>query len=234
MRAALLAALVLSACNDAPAAPSPPPAERTTPSFPLPDRPVAGIVSDRWSDEESRDSEGEAGDVFRLLAIGPGMRVADIGAGSGYYTVRLSPQVGPEGLVYANDIIPDYLNRLKRRVEAAGLANVRTILGDPGNPRLPPASTDIALMVHMYHEIQDPFRLLWYLHDSLAPGGRIAIIDADRTTERHGTPPALLRCELAVAGYRQVAFHPLAGNYLAVFEPTARPEPAAMKACRAR
>ncbi len=237
MRAALIAALamllgVLSACDDAPAAP-PPASATATLRFPLPDRPVSSIVSDRWSDEESRDSEGEAADVFRLLDVRRGQHVADIGAGSGYYTVRLSPRVGPDGMVYANDIIPDYLNRLKRRVQSAGLPNVQFILGDPGNTRLPAASTDLALMVHMYHEIEDPFGLLWHLHDSLSPNARVAILDADRTTDRHGTPPGLLRCELAVAGYRQVAFHPLKGNYLAVFEPTGRPDPAQMKACRA-
>jgi len=234
--APLLAFLLLAACGSAPAAlpETAPEAEVivTTP-FPAPDRPVAGIVSDRWSDEDSRDNAGEAEEVVRLLGIEPGMVIADIGAGSGYYTVRLSPRVGPEGRIYANDIIPDYLGRLKSRVASEGLANVETILGDPGNARLPAASTDIALMVHMYHEIEDPFALLWHLHDSLKPGGRVAIIDADRPTARHGTPPALLECELAAVGFTQVAFHPLQGNYLAVFEPGIRPEPDAIRPCRA-
>ncbi len=201
--------------------------------FPSPDRPVAGIVSDRWSDEDSRDNAGEADEVVRLLGVEPGMVIADIGAGSGYYTVRLSRRVGPEGKIYANDIIPDYLARLTKRIASEGLSNVETILGDPGNTRVPAASTDIALMVHMYHEIEDPFGLLWHLHESLKPGGRVAIIDADRPTARHGTPPALLKCELAAAGFTQVAFHPLQGNYLAVFQPGARPEPDAIKPCRA-
>jgi predicted methyltransferase len=236
MRTAVFIALVLGACNDVPHAAAPVTKDSETPGlarFPAPDRPVAGIVSDRWSDEDSRDNAGEAEEVVRLLGISPGIAIADIGAGSGYYTVRLSPRVGPEGTIYANDIIPDYLGRLKNRVSAEGLANVKTILGDPGNARLPAGSTDIALMVHMYHEIEDPFGLLWHLHESLKPGGRVAIIDADRPTARHGTPPTLLKCELEAAGYTQVAFHPLQGNYLAVFEPVGRPEPETIRPCRA-
>jgi SAM-dependent methyltransferase len=247
MRATLLA-LLLAACDAAPAPSPEAPAARAgtaapqSQRFPVPDRPVADIVSDRWSDEDSRDNEGEFADVVRLLGIRAGQTVADIGAGSGYYTVRLAPVVGPTGMIYANDIIPDYLNRLKARVARQKLDNVELILGDPGNPRLPPASTDVALMVHMYHEIEDPFGLLWHLHESLRPGapgpdgrttrGKVAIIDADRPTASHGTPPALLECELQAVGYRQIAFHPLRGNYLAVFEPVARPEPGSIKPCR--
>lgn len=234
----LLLALLAAGCDALPAGPNPPAGQSTAaperPRFPAPDRPVAAIVSDQWSDEESRDNAREAETVFRHLGIRPGLTVADIGAGSGYYTVRLSPAVQPGGRVLANDIMPDYLNRLRRRVADAGLANVEFILGDAGDARLPPASTDIALMVHMYHEIEDPYQLLWRLHDSLKPGGRVAIIDADRPTSRHGTPPALLRCELAAVGFAQVGFHELElGNYLAIFVPETRPAPEAIRPCRA-
>ncbi|MFN3370585.1 MAG: class I SAM-dependent methyltransferase [Sphingomonadaceae bacterium] len=236
---ALLAALLLLAgCDAVPAGPAPQPAPAAAPAaaprFPAPDRPVAAIVSDQWSDEESRDNAREAETVFGHLAIRPGLTVADIGAGSGYYTVRLAPAVLPGGRVFANDIMPDYLNRLRRRVSEAGLTNVEFILGDAGDAKLPQASTDIALMVHMYHEIEDPYQLLWRLHDSLKPGGRVAIIDADRPTSRHGTPPSLLRCELAAAGFQQVGFHELElGNYLAIFVAGTRPVPEAIRPCRA-
>jgi predicted methyltransferase len=203
------------------------------PVFPAPDRPVADIVSAAWSDEQSRDNDGEAANVLRLLAVKPGQSIADIGAGSGYYTSRLAPAVGSSGRIYANDIIPDYLARLRRRMQAEGRSNVAFVLGDAGNANLPPASVDIALMVHMYHEISDPFGLLWHLHEDLKPGGRVAIIDANRPTARHGTPPALLKCELQAAGYRQISYRPLEnGSYLAVFEPSQRPDPAAIKPCR--
>lgn len=202
--------------------------------FPKPARPIARITSDQWSDEESRDRAHEAARVMDLLGVHEGTRVADIGAGTGYYTVRLARRVGPSGRVYAEDIIPSYLARLSGRVEALRLSQVTLALGAPHDPRLPPNSLDLALLVHMYHEIEQPFGLLWNLHASLRPGARIAIVDSDRPTAKHGTPPTLLACELAAAGYAQVEFHdmPDAGGYLAVFAPKAeRPKPEAIRPC---
>ena len=212
-------------------APSGIPADR----FPKPLRPVAGIVSDQWSSEDTRERVGEAARVMQLLGIRPGMAVADIGAGSGYYTVRLSRQVGPTGRVFAEDIMPDYLAGLQRRVAAEGLNNVTLALGEAHDPRLPPASVDVALLVHMYHEIDQPFGLLVNLLPALRPGARVAILDADRVTSRHGTPPALLECELRAVGFRQVAFHPLEGGatFLAVFAPPSQTlAPASIVPCR--
>ena len=206
-------------------------------SFPAPDRPVAPIITDTYSNEDRRDAAGEAERVMDLLGVRPGMRVADIGAGSGYYVVRLSPRVGPEGRVYAQDIVPEYLERLRQRVQADRLSNVTFGLGDPHDPRLPQGSIDLALLVHMYHEIEQPYGLLYNLAESLAPGARVAIVDNDRPTGNHGTPPALLRCELAAVGYQEVAMHDLgeAGGYLAVFEPPVGepPPPGRLRACPA-
>jgi len=193
--------------------------------FPKPSRPVASIISDRWSNEDTREHAGEATSVMQLLDIRPGMAVADIGAGSGYYTVRLSRRVGATGRVLAEDIMPDYLAGLQRRVTTEGLRNVTVALGEAHDPRLPPASVDVALLVHMYHEIDQPFGLLVNLLAALRPGARVAILDAKRPTLQHGTPPDLLQCELRAAGYRQVGFHPLenGATYLAVFTPPAQP-----------
>ncbi len=205
-------------------------------SFPSPDRPVARIVTDTWSDEASRDSAREAEDVMRLLDIGPGMRVADVGAGSGYYAVRLAPRVGPGGQVIAQDIVPRYLERLRSRIEREGLSNVTLALGDPHDPRLPVSSVDLVLLVHMYHEIEQPYGLLYNLRPALRPGARVAVVDLDRSTASHGTPPALLRCEFARVGYREVGFYPLREGYLAVFAPTGdvvRVVPARISACAA-
>ena len=203
--------------------------------FPKPQRPVASIISDQWSSEDTRERVGEAARVMQLLGIRPGMAVADIGAGSGYYTVRLSQRVGSAGRVFAEDIMPDYLTGLQRRVAAEGLGNVTLALGEAHDPRLPPASVDVALLVHMYHEIDQPFGLLVNLLPALRPGARVAILDADRVTSRHGTPPALLECELRAVGFRQVAFHPLEGGatFLAVFAPPPQaPTPASIVPCR--
>lgn len=205
-------------------------------AFPAPSRPVAGIVTDTWRDEQSRDRAGEAERVIALLGIGPGLQVADIGAGSGYYTVRLARRVGPTGHVFAEDIVPGYLDRLAGRVASEGLAgSVTLVRGEPHDPRLPPRSVDLALLVHMYHEIAQPYGLLWNLRPALRPGARLAVIDARKSTERHGTPPDLLRCELAAVGYRQTAFHNLQENtYLAIFASADPPaSPAAIRPCAA-
>ena len=203
--------------------------------FPAPVRPVASIVSDQWATEDSRERAGEAAAVMALLGIGPGMRVADIGAGSGYYTVRLAARVGPEGQVLAQDIVPRYLDGLRRRVAREGLSNVSVSRGEPHDPLLPPDSVDVALLVHMYHEIEQPFGLLYNLLPALRPGARVAILDTVRQPLQHGTPPGLLRCELAAVGYREVAFHPLenGAEYLAVFVPPERaPAVEAIRPCR--
>ena len=106
-------------------------------AFPNPDRPVADIVSPIWHNEKERDGAGEARQLVRLLGIKSGMTVADIGAGSGYYVVRLSPIVGPHGRIIAEDVVPEYLRGLRGRVRDLGLQNVVISLGEPHDPRLP-------------------------------------------------------------------------------------------------
>jgi ubiquinone/menaquinone biosynthesis C-methylase UbiE len=203
--------------------------------FPTPDRPVARIVSTRWSNEEERDRLHEAGEVMAKAGIAPGMTVADIGAGEGYYTIRLGQRVGKTGRVLAEDIQPQFRDQLADRVAREQLNNVSVRLGLPADPRLPNASFDRVLMVHMYHEIAQPYEFLWRLRPSLKPDGLVVVVDANRPTQAHGTPPALLRCEFAAVGYAQVAMQdmPSAGGYLAMFRSTGpRPEPRTMKACR--
>jgi hypothetical protein len=93
--------------------------------------------------------------------------------------------------------------------------------GTPRDPRLPPASIDLAILSHMYHEIENPYEFVYRLRAALADDGRVAVIDVDRSTQDHGTPPTLLRCELGAVGYRQIDFVLLtpADGYLAVFAP---------------
>jgi len=202
-------------------------------TFPAPDRPVAGIVSPEYSDEPTRDGHGEADRVLDRLDIKAPLRVADIGAGLGYYTVRLARRLGAGATIYATDVKTEYLDRLRARLAREGIAGVTLILGLPRDPRLPPDSVDVAILSHMYHEIENPYEFLYRLHSSLAPGARVGIIDMDRPTKQHGTPPSLLRCELAAVGYRQIDLVSLdpADGYLAVF---VRPDtlPLAIRACR--
>src|SRR5215471_5769489 len=190
-------------------------------AFPKPDRPVADIVSPIWHDEKERDDAGEPSQLVRLLGIKSGMTVADIGAGSGYYVVRLAPIVGPSGRIIAQDVEAEYLQGLGKRVRDLALRNVTLALGEPHDPRLPVRSLDVAILVHMYHEITQPYGLLYNLAPALRPGARVGIVDAAGPTAEHGTPPNLLRCELAAVGYRELHFHPLKGSnaYLAVFAP---------------
>ncbi|MBL6459368.1 methyltransferase domain-containing protein [Belnapia sp. T6] len=232
-------ALAVSGCSAAApegAVSSAAPPGFATERFPRPQRPVAGIVSDQWASEDSRERAGEAARVIDLLGIRPGMTVADIGAGAGYYVGRLAQRVGPKGQVIAQDIDRRTLDRLGQRVSRERLGNVSLVLGAPHDPRLAPRSVDLAMLVHMYHEIAQPYGLLANLVPAMRPGGRVAILDVDGPVPAHGTPRALLSCELAAVGYQEVAWHWIEGRsiYLAVFEPpAAAPEPERIVPCRA-
>jgi ubiquinone/menaquinone biosynthesis C-methylase UbiE len=225
--------LVLAACEAAPSAPKLP--KERIGAFPAADRPVARIVSSRWSTEEARDRLNEAGQVMAKSGIRPGMTVADIGAGEGYYTIRLAQRVGKDGRVLAEDIQKDVRDALAERVARERLDNVSVRLGTPSDPKLPDNSFDRVFMVHMYHEIEQPYEFLWRMRPSLRAGGQVVVVDADRPTQDHGTPPALLKCEFARVGYKQVAKEdmPSAGGYLATFQAVGeRPSPKTIKPCR--
>jgi len=205
--------------------------------FPAADRPVARIVSARWSTEEDRDRKHEAGEVMDKSGIRPGMTVADIGAGEGYYTIRLAERVGKEGRVLAEDIFPAVRDALAERVARERLQSVSVRLGEPADPKLPENSFDRVLMVHMYHEIERPYEFLWRMRPSLKSDGLVIVVDADRPTQNHGTPPALLKCEFAAIGYALISTDdmPSAGGYLAAFRPMGpRPDPASIKPCKVK
>ncbi len=205
------------------------------PRFPPVDRPVAPIISSAYSTEAVRDGHGEAERVMNRLGVVPGLRIADVGAGDGYYAVRLARRLGHGATIYAEDVAKPYLDRLAARLTREGIAGVSLVHGTPADPRLPELSIDLAIMAHMYHEIENPYEFLYRLHAALAPGGRVAIIDNDKPTREHGTPPALLRCELAAVAYRQIDFLSLvpADGYLAVFaRPEVLPRPEAIQPCR--
>ncbi len=208
-------------------------------AFPSPQRPVAPIVSPRRSSEEHRDALNESGEIAKILELKPGMTVGDIGAGNGYHTVRLSRLVGPTGSVVAADVTRDYLIGLAKRAEKLKLTNVTFALGEPHDPRLPASSLDAAILVHMYHEVAQPYAFLYNLAPALKPTARIGIVDQERPTLEHGTPIELLHCELAAVGYRAIATYQLAGDggYLAVFSPpdaASRKSPGDIIACKDR
>ena len=210
-------------------------AEKPAP-FPDPQRPISPITSSRYSDEDARDSAGEFETVTQLAEIAEGMSVADIGAGEGYYTVRLSPIVGRNGRILAQDIVPRTLEALGRRVQRERLDNVSLKLGQPNDPQVPDASFDRILLIHMYHEIERPSEFLWNLRDSLKRGGKIIVVDADRPTSQHGTPPRLLFCEFKALGLELTRFErlPDSENFFAAFqEGGPKPEPGTIPVCPA-
>jgi SAM-dependent methyltransferase len=204
--------------------------------FPAPDRAVAPIVSAKWGDPAARDAAHEVVQIAARLHLHSGMTVADIGAGAGYDTFRLAAIVGPDGSVIAEDVTPGYVQALRAAARSHRMSNVRTVLGASGDPGLAPASIDAAIMVHMYHEIEHPYALLYNLAPAFRQGGLLGVEELDRPTQFHGTPPALLTCELQAVGYRRLDLAPLAGGlgYFAIFappEPGGRPRPEAIKSC---
>lgn len=227
-----LAALSLAACEKAEDSNRP----ETARQFPQPHRPVSALGANQFMTEQDRDNLGEAATVMDLAKIAPGMRVADIGAGEGYYSVRLSDRVGPKGRVVAEDIDRDAMGRLANRIEKDKLANVYTQAGTVDDPKLPAdGSFDRIFMVHMYHEVSEPYAFLWNLRPALKAGGQVIVVDVDRPTNRHGIPPALLFCELEAVGFRLVQFvrKPEIAGYYAQFEAAGeRPDPAAIRPCR--
>jgi len=206
----------------------------TSQEFPRAHRPVSQGGANAFSTEIQRDSVNEAKTVMDLARIEPGMTVADIGAGEGYYTVRLAERVGRGGRVLAQDIDRAALARLGSRVERERLDNVSIKLGAEDDPRLPEASFDRIFLVHMFHEVTEPYAFLWRLRPALRPGGKVIVVEIDRPADRHGFPPAMLFCEFGAVGFRLDEFvrKPELQGYYAQFQAAGeRPEPAAIRPC---
>jgi ubiquinone/menaquinone biosynthesis C-methylase UbiE len=230
--AALAGFALLTGCDTRHSQADRPPTAR---EFPRPDRPVSRTGSNQFSTEVQRDKVKEAQTVMDLADVRAGATVADIGAGEGYYTVRLAERVGKKGRVLAQDIDGDALRRLGQRVERERLDNVSIKLGAPDDPRLPAGSFDRVFLIHMYHEVTEPYAFLWRMRPALRPGGRVIVVDVDRPTDRHGIPPSLLFCEFGRVGFRLTQFvrKPELQGYYAQFEAVGkRPEPAAIEPCR--
>jgi protein-L-isoaspartate O-methyltransferase len=236
--AALCLALPLAACQAAPADDSRPESAR---EFPAAARPVSKLAGDQWSTETARDKVGEANEIMTAAKIVPGMTVADIGAGAGYYTVRLAEKVGKDGRVLAQDIDKKTIDKLADRVQREALDNVSIKLGAPDDPRLPADSFDRIFLVHMFHEVSEPYAFLWRLRGALVAKGRdgqpgqVIVVDADRPFAKHGIPPKQLFCEFAAVGYRLVEFQerPALGGYFARFVADGKaPEPGEIRACK--
>ena len=136
-----------------------------------------GVEGADWLDRAERDSEEEPDHAIDVLKITKGSTVADIGAGSGYMTVKLAKKVGPDGRVFANDIQPGMLDLLTRRLQKNKITNVSTVLGTQDDPRLPLDAIDLVLMVDVYHELSQPQLMLRHIRASLKPTGRLVLLE---------------------------------------------------------
>lgn len=139
--------------------------------------PVMGVGGAGWLERPEREGEEAPSKALDALDLKPGMVVADIGAGSGYYSSRIAKRIGPTGRVYATDIQPGMIVLLDRRIASEGLTNVTTVLGGMDDPRLPPRAIDLAIMVDVYHELQEPQLFLQRLKEAFKPGGRLVLLE---------------------------------------------------------
>ncbi len=136
-----------------------------------------GVEGADWLDRSERDLEEDPDRAIDVLRIEKGATVADVGAGSGYMTVKLSKKVGPQGKVYANDIQQGMLDLLNKRLVKSKITNVTTVLGTQDDPRLPSEALDLIIMVDVYHELSQPQVILRKLRSSLKPGGRLVLLE---------------------------------------------------------
>jgi ubiquinone/menaquinone biosynthesis C-methylase UbiE len=169
--------------------------------------PVMGVGGAGWLERPEREAEEEPSRAIEALDLRAGMTVADIGAGSGYYTVRMARKVGEGGRVYATDIQVGMLSLIQRRAKQEGIANIVPVLGAADDPKLPPGSIDLALMVDVYHELSAPQAFVRRLREALKPEGRLVLIEFRKEDPRvpirpeHKMSVAEVRDELSADGY---------------------------------
>jgi predicted methyltransferase len=188
--------------------------------------PVMGWAGADWLERPGRDQEQRPDEVIRKMGLKDGDVVADLGAGSGYFTRRLAKAVAPSGRVYAVDVQPEMIGLLKRNVEKEGLTNVVPVLGTGDDPKLPKDALDWILLVDVYHELQQPQAMLALMREALRATGRVALIEyrlegssAVHIREEHRMSPKQVLAEWEPAGFRLVKRHEfLPTQHFFVFE----------------
>jgi SAM-dependent methyltransferase len=185
------------------------PAPATTPTPSQPDdverrtsEPYKGDLS--IFEDPRREQNLQLGRVMDILGVKAGSSVADIGAGSGWFTVRAARRVGEGGLVYAVEINTDYLKHIEERAAREKLSNVRTVLGTEDDPRLPDAGVDVVLLLKTYHELSQPIRLLKHVRRAMRAGARLGIIDRNGKGDDHGLDADAVIKEAGRAGFELV------------------------------
>lgn len=199
-------ALVLVTCAGATQPTQPNPQASSQASRDTIDRPTSEPYAGdlKIFEDPKRERNLQIERVMDVLEIQRGANVADIGAGSGWFTVRAAQRVGSSGRVYAVDINRDYLKYIEARAYQEKLLNVRTVLGKQDNPLLPPQSVDAVLLLKTYHEVAQPIRLLKSLRQSMRSGARLGIIDRNGTGDDHGLSRDTVVSEARRAGFELV------------------------------
>jgi SAM-dependent methyltransferase len=169
-----------------------------------------------------RDKKLHVDRVMDLLGVGPGKAVADIGAGSGWFTVRAAARVGPSGVVYAEDINPKSVDYIAQRAAREKLENVRPVLGLVADTKLPKSSVDVVLILKTYHEFAQPIPLMEKLKLSLRPGAKVGIIDRNGDGTDHGVMPDVVEREMEQAGFQRTGMYDFTKSdgqdYFLIFE----------------
>ena len=139
--------------------------------------PVMGAAGADWLDRPEREKEENPELALDAIGIRPGMIVADVGAGTGYMSLRMAKRVGSAGKVYANDIQPEMLRRLRQNADNLKLQNIETVLGSDVDPKLPAGQLDLVLLVDVYHEFSQPQKMLRKIRETLKPSGRLVLLE---------------------------------------------------------
>lgn len=188
--------------------------------------PVMGMGGAEWLERSERESEELPEKAIEAIGVKPGMMIGDVGAGVGYFSIRLAKRVGPTGKVYANDVQPEMLSILKRRAAAAKVSNIETVLGTEADPELPKGALDLVLMVDVYHELSQPQRMLRKIRQSLKPDGRLILIEyrkEDPTIpirSEHKMSVEEARIEVSAEGFRlDKVLKDLPRQHILVFKP---------------
>ncbi|MGH8187755.1 MAG: class I SAM-dependent methyltransferase [Steroidobacteraceae bacterium] len=178
-----------------------------------------------WLEREEREREERPQQTIEALEIRPGQTIADLGAGSGYYTFRIAPLVGPDGKVLAIDVEPTMLRVVAERARRERVANVETVRSSPSDPNLPADSVDLLFMVDVYHELEYPYEMLRRVHAALRPDGRVALIEYRAEDPKvmikavHKMSQRQIIKELEAAGFRHVkTVRTLPLQHLVIFE----------------
>jgi ubiquinone/menaquinone biosynthesis C-methylase UbiE len=170
--------------------------------------PVMGAAGAGWLDRPERESEEAPDQALDALGLRAGMTVADVGAGTGYMSLRMARRVGPTGKVYANDLQPEMLQKLRAKSQREKLTNVETVQGTESDPKLPPNAIDLVLLVDVYHEFSEPQAMLDRIRESLKPDGRLVLLEYRKEDPsvpiriEHKMSVAEVKTEVEAEGYK--------------------------------